>query len=90
MPGLEALSSSRLKGLPMTRGTRSVVLVAMATLALGASGCGSSKKTGSHSSRSSRSAGNYHRGEFCSKRKKSTYKKAGYKCKKVNGVYRLQ
>jgi hypothetical protein len=35
-------------------------------------------------------AGNYHAGEFCSKKKASTYSAAGLKCVKVHGTYRLE
>jgi hypothetical protein len=66
------------------RTIRSATLIGVAALALGAGGCGSSKKSKSSSS------GNFHRGEFCSKHKKSTYKRAGFNCKKVHGTYRLQ
>jgi hypothetical protein len=34
-------------------------------------------------------AGNLHAGEFCSTSKESTYKAAGFKCKKEKGTYRL-
>lgn len=64
------------------------LLIAVAVLALGAGGCGSSHEERSGSSHTS--ARNYHRGEFCAKRKHSTYKRAGFKCKKVHGAYRLQ
>jgi len=55
--------------------------------AIGGGGCGSSKKSGS---KSSRSTGSYHRGESCSKKKKSAYKKAHLECEKVKGGYRLK
>jgi len=35
-------------------------------------------------------AGNYKAGEFCSPKKASTYKAAGFKCGKVKGSYRLE
>ncbi len=66
---------------------RRSLVIGVAVLALGAGGCGSSKKAKSGSSH--HSARNYHRGEFCAKRKHSTYKRAGFKCKKVHGTYRL-
>ncbi len=71
----------------MRRSVHAGVAVLAAASAIGGGGCGSSKKS---SSKSSSSTGSYHRGEFCSKKTKSAYKKAHLKCEKVKGRYRLQ
>jgi len=71
----------------MSQGFRAGALALAAVLAIGAGGCGSGKKSHSGSSGSSSS---FHAGQFCSKSKESKYKKAGLKCKKVKGRYRLK
>jgi ABC-type glycerol-3-phosphate transport system substrate-binding protein len=67
--------------------------VLLAVLAIGAAGCGSSKKSTTSNSTAKPTATTkttYHAGEFCSVKKATVYKAQGLKCVKVKGNYRLE
>jgi len=74
-------------GPPMARTVTLIALVL--SLAALAAGCGGST-SGSTTAAKSASHGRYHKGEFCSPKKQSTYRKAGLHCVKSKGRYRLK